>query len=241
MGVGMGLNPGLLNDITRAAQERIKKGAFADAEGSKGEIETLCEPIAKKYGGVIASAPVKSMERASEKVGLDYGGDWFGIKDLARMTIIVPTMANCRAVLAELRSVFTPSQGRGIIQVKEVTPEMDPCGYSSITVFVRTSNGRPAEVQINIFEIIYAKQGESTVRRIIGPNRFMKIKLAYQLEGGLGHALYEIYRVAPASAKAKQAAELSKAYYNYFRHPPNLNERWRLEKALKAILVGHAH
>lgn len=206
-----------LSSIKGAAQTRIKAGAFAAAEGSKAEIEALGGAIAKKYGGVISSAPVKSMERASEKVGADYGGDWYGIKDLARMTIVVPTISSVRNVLVDLQNTFRASNGRGIIQVKEVTGDMDPCGYSSTTVFVRTSNDRPAEVQINIPEIIYAKQGEDSVKRILGQQWYINIKMKYGLVGGMGHALYEVYRVAPGSPRAQAAASLSKAYYAYFR------------------------
>ncbi|WP_109108868.1 hypothetical protein [Azospirillum sp. TSO35-2] len=227
-----------LNRIKDAAQSRIKAGAFADAEASKAEIEQVGQGIAAKHRGVISAAPIKSMDRASQKVGIDYDGDWHSIKDLARMTIVVPTLSDCRSVLVDLKRAFTASQGRGIIQVKEVTADADPCGYSSTTVFVRTSNGRPAEIQINVPEIIYAKQSEDSVRRILGPQWFMNIKMKYQLDGGLGHALYEIHRVAPGSSRAQSAAALSRSYYAFFRQRvPSPSAAAGLRKALQDLGV----
>ncbi|SMF91203.1 hypothetical protein SAMN02982917_0152 [Azospirillum oryzae] len=233
-----GTHAAFLNSIRDAAQSRIKTGVFADAAASKAEIEQVGQSIAAKYRGVISAAPIKSEERASQKVGMDYDGDWHSIKDLARMTIIVPTLADCRSVLVDLKRAFTASQGRGLIQVKEVGADADPCGYSSTTVFVRTSNGRPAEIQINVPEIIYAKQSEESVRRILGPVRFMNIKMKYQLDGGLGHALYEIYRVAPASSRGQSAAALSRSYYAFFRQTvPSPAAASGLRKALMDLGV----
>lgn len=229
-------NPDFLRSIRDKAQGRIKVGAFADADYAKQEIEGVGELIARKYNGFVSKAPLKSEERAGQKVAMDYAGDWFSIKDLARMTIIVPQINQCRLVLEDLRREFHPAKKRGLLQVKDVTPDMDPCGYSSLTVFVRTSNDRPAEIQINIPEIIYAKQSESSVSRILGPDGYARIKTKYQLEGGLGHVFYEIYRVAPASDDGVAAAEVSKLYYAYFRSGmADVQKRLTLESAIAGL------
>jgi hypothetical protein len=226
----------LLRSVREKAQARIKGSMFADAEASKAEIEKVGGAIAARYDGFVSQAPLKSEERASQKVAMDYEGDWYGIKDLARMTIIVPTLAQCRQVLEDIRREFTASKRRGLLQVKEVLPEGDPCGYSSLTVFVRTSNERAAEIQINIPEIIYAKQSESSVTRILGTDGYLRIKGKYQLEGGLGHVLYEIYRVSPASADGMEAAEVSKHYYAYFRAGvPDIALRGALTTAIDGL------
>ena len=233
--------PDLLKAVRDAAQAKIKTGGFADAKASKEEIERIGGEIARMHGGVISDAPIKSDERASQKVAMDYGGDWHSIKDLARMTIVVPTTSAIAQVVAQLRNRFTASQGRGLLQIKEVTPDQDPCGYSSTTVFVRTSNGRFGEIQVNLPEIIYAKQSADSVKKLIGESMYMTIKGKYQLEGGLGHALYEVYRVAPGTEKAKQAAELSKAYYAYFRRGgANPLEASRILEAVRGMNLPHA-
>ena len=77
-----------------------------------------------------------------------------------------------------------------------------------------------------------------SVRRILGPVRFMNIKMKYQLDGGLGHALYEIYRVAPGSSRGQSAAALSRSYYAFFRQPvPSPAAAAGLRKALMDLGV----
>lgn len=232
------MNSQLLKDIKTKAQKKIHDDVFRDAEASKAEIEAVGEVIAKKYGGFISRAPLKSEERAGVKVASDYEGDWHGIKDLARMTLIVPTMNDCRCVLMDIGKEFTAAKKRGVIQIKEVSPDADPCGYSSITVFVRTSNGRAAEIQINMPTIIYAKQSEESVKRSIGDRNYLNIKMKYNLQGGLGHLFYEIYRVKGPDWEL--AAELSKKYYAFFRSMvPNIAERQALESGVAALRARH--
>lgn len=42
----------------------------------------MADEIAKMYGGRVAKAPIKSQERAIQKITNDYGGDATKIKDL---------------------------------------------------------------------------------------------------------------------------------------------------------------
>lgn len=227
----------LMQDIVAKAQGRLKGKVFELAAGSKTEIDSIGAVIAQRFGGFVSSAGLKSDERASAKVAADYGGDWLAIKDLARMTIIVPDnsgrQAKLMAVLGEIRKEFSASKGRGIIDVKIVDPSQDPCGYSSITVFVKVQD-RPAEIQINTPEMIFAKQGEKTVQRILGDSLFMKIKMKYNLDGGLGHCFYEIFRAnLPGAA---EAAAASKDYYQYFRRmTPDYNEGKRLRGVIDSF------
>lgn len=232
------MNSQLLKDVKAKAQKKIHDDVFRDAEASKAEIEMVGEAIAKKYGGFVSRAPLKSEERAGVKVASDYEGDWHGIKDLARMTIIVPSMNDCRCVLADIGKEFTPAKKRAVIQVKEVDPNADPCGYSSITVFVRTTNGRAAEIQINTPTIIYAKQGEDSVKRTIGDRNYLNIKMKYNFKGGMGHLFYEIYRVKGPDWEL--AAEISKKYYAYFRSlVPDVAARKALENGVATLRSRH--
>lgn len=234
----------LLADMTARTQSRIKASAFTAAADSREEISTIGRRIADRFRGWAAIPDIKGEARASQKVASDYSGDWTSIRDLARMTIIVPSVAECRMAVEELKRTFSAANRRGILQIKDVNPNQDPCGYSSMTVFVRTSNDRPAEIQVNTPEMIYAKQSEGTVKGIIGPQAYMGIKGKYQLEGGLGHALYDVYRVAPGSRAGLASAALSKRYYNYFRSgAANLRERDSIRGALEELRgqgVGHA-
>lgn len=208
----------LLKDVRFAARERIKTGAFADATDSKDEIELAAAEIARFRGGFVSIAPLKSEERASQKVALDYRGDWHQIKDIARLTIIVPTLSAVTAVMNMIQyRYFVASKGRGVVDIKIIDPERDPCGYSSTTVFVRTTNGRVAEIQINVPEVIYAKQSQSSVVRTISQARYDAIRNRFQLEGGLGHHLYELFRAPKPGQNTKEIQDVSKEYYKYFR------------------------
>jgi hypothetical protein len=208
----------LLKDLRLAAGARIKAATYADAARSKEEIDAVAAEIARFRGGFVSTAPLKSDERATQKVTLDYRGDWHQIKDIARLTIIVPTAAACTAVVNMIQyRYFIASKGRGVLDIKIVDPERDPCGYSSTTVFVRASTGRIAEIQVNIPEIIYAKQSESSVVRTITRARYDAIKTRFQLEGGLGHHLYELVRAPTGGLNTKAVQDLSKDYYKYFR------------------------
>lgn len=232
----------LLTGVRSEAQSRIKKGMFDDASESKAEIEMVGAAIAGRYGGSIAQAPLKSEERASYKVAWDYDGDWYGIKDLARMSIVVPKQSQCVAVMNDLRREFSAAKGRGFVQEKIVTPESNPCGYSGMTGFVRTTNGRVAEVQINIPEIIYAKSSARTVRRILGGDAYERIVATTRMPGGLGHAFYEIWREPRNPADRDLAAKVSRRYYAYFRSSSRseAERQWLLDniEALKGRQPG---
>ena len=209
----------LLKDVRFAARDRIKRDSYADAEVSKQEIDAFGKMVAIRYRGWYSGAPLKSEGRAAQKVDLDYNMDWHQIKDIARATIIAPSAIVCQAILMEIEQHLSVRKagGLGVVQVKNVTADQDPCGYSSTTVFVRTSTGRAAEIQINVREILYAKQSEQSVTRVIGPGEYNSIKSKYRLEGGMGHRLYEIYRVAPGAHTTPKVQDVSKAYYAYFR------------------------
>ena len=80
-------------------------------------------------------------------------------------------------------------------------------------------------------EIIYGKEKESDGQAILGAPLFHRIKGRVRVEGGMGHSLYEIYRVAPAGAIGREAAQASKLYYAYLRQPyPH-----QLQEVLKAL------
>ena len=231
----------LLDEVREKAQGKIKDAVFRDAEASAKELAAFGELMAQKYGAIIARAPTKSEERASQKVASDYGGDWHQLKDVSRMTVIVPTLDICKSVVIEIHNYFRGNRGGSVMQVKDVSGSQDPCGYSSTTVFVRTKAGRPAEIQVNIPQIIYAKQGELSFIKTCGASTFLKIKATYQIEGGLGHALYEIYRVAPMTPAGLGAAALSRSYYEYFRAAPTIAVRNALNASILSIKQTHAH
>lgn len=116
-------------------------------------------------------APLKGVGRAAEKVMADYGGDASKLKDLVRGTVVVDHPDQVEHVLESLRAAF------GDVTVKRNTlaGAADASGYRDALAYVQV-DGHQAEVQINVPEMIKAKEGP-------------------------GHALYEKARAIDARAQ----------------------------------------
>jgi hypothetical protein len=182
---------------------------YGKAPAAKAEIDALADDIAARHGGRVAKAPVKSVERAQQKIANDYGGDPTKIKDLARNTIIVPA-ENIEAVTAELAA-------KGA-KVKVITAEGNPLGYSGVNTTIQTRAGIVGEVQVNSPEMIFAKEPEPLARALLGDDAYTAIAEKSQVPGGLGHKYYEEWRVLDASsAEADAIAQESRAYHEAIR------------------------
>ena len=88
-----------------------------------------------------------------------------------------------------------------MIDTQETKPTGNACGYSGFTAFVRTSTGYPAEVQINVPEILFAKMQGRSLRDIIGARAYMALMMKFPIDGGLGHGLW---CERPASPEGKR-------------------------------------
>ena len=100
--------------------------------------------------------------------------------------------------------------------------KQDPCGYSGLNFVVRLPDERPGEIQVNIPEMIYGKEKEEVARDAIGVETLDPEQVPDR--GGLGHSLYEIYRVAPAGYIGRLAAMVSRSYYAYLRGYPDMRQ-----------------
>jgi hypothetical protein len=229
----------LLSQIRAKAQEGIARRLFADATRTDAELRVLGADIAAQCAAVPLFGPIKQQGRASEKVRGDYGGDWYDLKDAVRMTIVAPTAVQLKKVGAMIRSRCGIRNGFGLIKDDEKTAETSPCGYSGLNFVITMSNGRPAEIQANIPEVMYGQLSEQCFRDTLGHAKFFQIKGRYWIDGGFGHGLYEIYRVAPASVKGKRAALVSKLYFNYLRGFPNRSVYNELAAETAAIVKAN--
>lgn len=75
------------------------------------------------------------------------------------------------------------------------------------------------EVQINTPEIIYAKETESRGRKMLGDKKYDEISSRIGVKGGLGHKLFEEWRVLKEksnSIRKNQIETESKSYYKHF-------------------------
>lgn len=182
---------------------------LALAPKAKAEADALATRIADEFGGRVATAPLKSQARALEKIMADYGGDASRIKDLARNTIIVSDK-DIPAVVAQLRAAGA--------NVKIVAAAADPLGYSGVNATFKTSTGLTAEIQVNSAKMIFAKEGATNARAILGEATYNAIAREVGVEGGRGHVLYEQWRsLPPGSPDAARIETESRAYYAHFR------------------------
>jgi hypothetical protein len=185
---------------------------YAKAPAAKAEIDALADDIAARHGGRVAKAPIKSEQRAMEKIVNDYGGDASKIKDLARNTIIVPA--------DKIDDVVRDLEQSGA-KVKRILAEADPYGYSGVNSNLPTKSGLLAEIQVNSPEMIYAKEPEALARVILGNDTFDKIAAKTGVEGGLGHAFYEQGRSLLESPQLDEIRTQSRTYYESIRNAIN--------------------
>ena len=204
--------PRIANNIERGAAAQATQRfneAYARAPAAKIEIDVLADTIASKYNGSVAKAPVKSSERALEKINNEYFGDASKIKDLARNTIIVNEQ-DIQKVASEL--------SRAGAKTKFITADVDELGYSGVNTVIKTNTGITAEVQVNSPQMIYAKESESVARSILGDVKYNEISQKTGVVGGQGHLFYEQWRTLnKSSQEARQIAEKSRSYYNSIR------------------------
>ena len=97
----------------------------------------ISKEIANKYkGGQIIIPPLKSLERAQEKVDTDYKGNWKALTDLVRGSMSVANLKNLYNAIEE----FSKSELK-IIYIKDRFKNPSPSGYRDInTLFYDNEN-----------------------------------------------------------------------------------------------------
>jgi len=233
--------PDFLSEVRAKAQEGIARRLFAEAGESDRQLRELGSAIAEKCGCKAIFGPLKGLERSQGKVQADYGGDWYDLKDVVRMTIVAPNTPNLKAVQTEVRKRCVASEGLGLMKDIELLPAASPCGYSGLNFVVRLKNGRPAEIQANTAQVMYGQMKEDLFRQSIGLNEYSQVKGKYAIDGGLGHIFYELYRVSAASDNGKRAAELSRNYFDYLRGFPNYQVAQEMQKQIGAFKAANMH
>lgn len=229
------------DEVFRKAQDGIRNRLFKEAQQSDELLRSLGAKIANEFGCAIAYGPIKGLDRASQKVNAPtekegYGGDWYQLKDVVRLTIVAPRLPQVKQVGDRVRATCVLGSGMKILKDVETFPSIDPCGYSDLKFVIRLPNERPAEIQVNIPTMIYGKEDEKVSKVVLGAPTFNRLKCMFGVDGGYGHKLYEIYRSAPATNKGKFAAGVSFDYYGYLRggfHNQTLVQQ--LKKDLAAV------
>lgn len=189
----------------RSKAESLLMPLIAKAEAVKEEYDQKIIDITKRSGAIGQMlAPIKSMKRSVEKLVDDEDFDISGMKDMLRSTIVVSSYDDVQAVMNEIEREFSllrdPKNRTGgapiVARGKTIEAENPEAygGYSDVMVNVVMPSGVIAEIQINVPEMIGAKEGPD----FKAP----------------GHKLYEAYREAPKESPLGQEikAEMEKYY-----------------------------
>lgn len=190
------------------------KSLMQKAINSSGQVSEMLKKLNNKYGGYATPVNFKSKDSIIRKVTTELDGDVSQVKDAIRATVILPIKDY--AILAK-----DLEKSSNFERVKFQSPDKFS-GYSGIITNFKTSHGIYAEIQFNTEKMIYAKEKPADAIRIIGKEKWQKIKNEVGLEGGLGHQYYEKIRVLdekiPKQAYEKLKLEkLSAEYYSKFR------------------------
>lgn len=184
------------------------------AKASGAKVQGIAEKVAKTHGGVCTPINYKSEASIKRKVESGRVDDPkyspSDLKDAVRTTIIVGR-DKIEGVIGELERHCNS------FKHKAQTPDRF-IGYSGHIVNLKTKNGLTAEIQVNTARMIYAKEPPEIARALIGSELWYKIHKDTGLPGGLGHKLYEAYRVLdPSDEKAIELAKESMEYYKHFQ------------------------
>lgn len=204
--------------------------------GTQDALFDLARYVAFKSGAVFVPGPMKTFERMLEKV-MDYKvkvvngkkergyeGDYGKVKDEVRCTLVGDDAATYAAACDVMRAVCHAGNGLSFIKNNTRDPNLDPCGYSDTNIVVKLPNGQPGEVQINNRAVLYGKMAKQKFIYEVGvPEReYAMLEAGYGIEGGLGHALYEIWQKNFAGT-SQRAGELGKRYYGLLRAYPRVD------------------
>lgn len=122
------------------------------------------------------------------------GGKIWAVKDIVRGSIIVDNMEGINKAVTELEK-----QGE---DVDNKFKNPTALGYKDISYNKEVSNGVQTEVQINIPEMLVAKEWENIVEwGWIDKQKYDEIEKKAGVKGGEGHKFYNIYRDIDAGYK----------------------------------------
>ena len=231
----------LMREIRTTGQEKIFNNKYAGSRVSAEELHTLAQVVKEACAERIriVPGPIKGEARARYKTAWDYGGDFYDLKDVVRMTVV----ADDKLVLAQARKVLatyclaSANTGYEVIKDEETLPSQhdNPCGYSGLNFVAKLPNGLSGEIQLNIPNMMFGKMSREKFCLFSSPERWAQIQARYGVECGMGHGLYEIQR-RDMGGVGQSAAALSKKYYNFLREvPPNLINREALNSELASI------
>ncbi|MDO4691887.1 MAG: hypothetical protein Q4A64_03330 [Porphyromonadaceae bacterium] len=175
------------------------------------EVQGIASEVANKFRAKVTPINLKSRASIERKMKSE-GATASDIKDAVRTTIIAPK-EEINNIVQELR------KREGFLRHKEQTPDKF-LGYSGNIINMRGRNGLTYEVQVNTPEMIYAKELPNNAKKILGEDIWIEINKRVNVDGGLGHKIYEQIRILDIHSDIDLYEKLKKKseqYYSLFQ------------------------
>lgn len=202
--------------------EEVVGSMMEQAPEAKKYIDDIADAVAVDIDDVrVAKAPIKSQERALQKVVEEEGGDATNLRDLARNSLVPLTPESMQASVARMDEILKEVTDSGLYGRKKIQEPEKFSGYGGTIYNIETPNGLVAEIQIVEPGMLYGKMLPEDSLNILGKDLIDEIKASSGLEPGVGHELYEQLRslsIAELEGPKGQALmQESVDYYNKLR------------------------
>lgn len=152
------------------------------------------EEILRQPGGAVLLAPVKTQQRAEEKVEAEYDGDWTRLLDMVRGAVAVDTMEQIQGAIGTLNGLGAKYARMPKDRFREPLKN----GYRDYLVNYRLPGGMVCEVQFHLKPMLIARE---------------RAKMSYDVARAIKASMEEEGRdeMTPAEAeacrRARKAAE----------------------------------
>jgi hypothetical protein len=140
---------------------------YKQAEIAHIELKKLTDNIAQSTNGKpVVPEKLKSMERARDKIAIEFEGDASKLFDISRSTIVYDSISDLYLGLQKIDSSVE------VVRIKDRFVKPTSVGYRDILLNIRQPNGHITELQLAISEILEVKDGEGhklyeQIRKII--------------------------------------------------------------------------
>lgn len=209
----------------KATEEQVRtevQSMIDKAPEAKQHIDQIADDVSAGIPNVrVAKTPIKSVDRAVEKVIEEESGNAGNLRDLARNSLVPMDKEALTASLAKMDEILQQTKDAGLYARKKVQTPEKFSGYGGVIYNIETPNGLIAEIQVVEPRMIFGKMLPEDAQNILGKDLFNQIKTETGMEPGYGHKLYEDLRklsIAELEGPKGQALiQESVDYYNKLR------------------------
>lgn len=202
----------------QANVEEVVGQLIEKAPEAKTYIDDMADGVAVDIPNVrVAKAPIKSVDRAIEKVNFEEAGDATKLRDLARNSLVAMDGNSLTASLSRMDEILEEVKAEGLYARKKVQEPEQFSGYGGVIYNIETPNGLVAEIQVVEPGMIFGKMLPEDAKNILGEDLFKKIEADTGVTPGYGHEIYEKLRaLSVADLEGPKGQALIKESVDYY-------------------------